>query len=184
MNDESNQLERRLEQATSRQLPAGTPLDSETSALREGWLALGQLLEAVEAVSGPATPLPAVPPRLPRRSRKALAVAAALAASLLVAGVLAWQLFPAKDSGEHATQVPGPAPALEGPRITEKNLAQASADAKESSWDGTLDESINQAYQELIRIEQDWNDPSSMSATASVSTRLEELSQELAKNTI
>lgn len=181
MNDESNQLERRLEQATARRLPADTPLDSETAALREGWLALGQLLEAVETVSGPAAPLPAVPPGPPPRSWRVLSVVAALAASLLVAGVVAWKVFPTADSVQRANVVPAPAPSKEAPRLPANDLAKAET-AKEMSWDGTLDEGITKAYQEFLRIEQDSDNFGRMSE--SVSTRLEELAQELETNTI
>lgn len=192
MNDESKQLERRLEQATARQLPADTPLDSETAALREGWLALGQLLEAAESAAGPAAPLPAIPPTPAPRSWKWLGRVVALAASLLVAGVVAWQLFPGSDSGQHAVKTPEPAPTPQLVQTPEPALApeknqvagqpgQQPKPAQES-WDGTLDESITQAYQDLISIEQDWTGFNSMSA--SVSTKLEEISQELAQNTI
>lgn len=199
MNDELNQLERRLEQATSRQLPAGASLDSETASLREGWLALGHLLEAAEAASGPAAPLQPAPPSRPRRSWKVLGFVAAAAASLLVAGVLAWELFPGQDSGEHAIKTPVGSKSLEPAepsRVREKTLVTPSGDlalasktpanaaktAKDTSWDGTVDESITKAYRELIRIEQDWTGFNGMSEP--VSTKLEEMGQELAKNTI
>ena len=186
MNDESKQLERRLEQATARQLPADTTLDSETAALREGWLALGQLLEAAESASGPAAPLPAVPPVPARRSWTWLGVVAALAASLLVAGLATWQLFPGSDTGQHAkapeaARTPQSVQPQEPVHIPEKTQL-ATKSGQDSSWDGTLDESITNAYQELIGIEQDWTGFSGISA--SVSARLEEISQELAQSTI
>lgn len=191
MNDESNQLERRLEQATARQLPADTTLDSETAALREGWLALGQLLDAAESVSGPAAPLPSVPPAPAPRSWQWLGAVVALAVSLLVAGVVTWQLFPGRDSGErgsgqHAVKNPAPVPSPQSVQPPEPlgvpEKSQLVTRPVQESWDGTLDEGITKAYQELISIEQDWTGFNSMSA--SVSTKLEEISQELAQNTI
>ena len=49
MNDDTQLNREQLEAATSRSLPAGAPLDSETSALRDGFMALGHAVESAAA---------------------------------------------------------------------------------------------------------------------------------------
>ena len=53
MTDGQRELERRLERATARQCPAEDSLEPETAALRAGWLALGELLEAAQPQADP-----------------------------------------------------------------------------------------------------------------------------------
>jgi hypothetical protein len=83
-----------LELITSERCPPDAPLDVESAALRETWLALGDLLEASQG--GGQRPTPVSPPlRGRRRKRLWLAVAAALAGSLLMAVSIGRYLRPA-----------------------------------------------------------------------------------------
>ena len=65
--DSTRELERCLEQATARHGPEEASLEPETAALRAGWLALGELLEAAQPQVEP--PLPRLPP-LPAKPRQ------------------------------------------------------------------------------------------------------------------
>jgi len=185
MHDELSQLERRLEQATSRGPVPEPPLDPEAASLREGWRVLAGLLAAADAVAPGPTPLPATPPCAKRRLWVALAVAA-LAASLLVGAVVAWKVVGDKTPDRNIAKVLPPAK-------TQKQKTQPAATAKQQNptpaapvavpaWDDSLDESIAQARQELIRVQQDWH--AIGGASLPVSTRLEEIEQELNKSTI
>ncbi len=119
MNDESKRLQEILERATASgdQMPAD--LDAETSSLREGWLALGKLLEDAQVASGQSLDRWQVTLR-PAPQRWRLAVVAAVAASLLVAAglTLAYRLL----DGANAVQPSAPTLAQDdqpaaGPRV-------------------------------------------------------------------
>jgi hypothetical protein len=131
VNDEMRELQARLERATSRGNVGSDALDAETAALREGWLALGQVLESAEtglassfekrcrekAGTGslPAVVSPTLPPTgsepvpisLRRRRAGLLPLLIAAAVIVLVAATIAWQsqFWPSPD-GAGAT--PGP----------------------------------------------------------------------------
>lgn len=91
-----------LEQATSRQLRPGAPLDNDTAELRDGWLALGRSLDAENAsfreedllarlLTDSESPL--VVPRPPAPSRERFwpaLLASALALAILVGVVHVW----------------------------------------------------------------------------------------------
>ena len=181
MNDELRQLERRLEQATARRLPDGTTLDSETAALREGWLAMAQLLEAADAASAEMAPVRPLPPAGSRRTWMA-AAAAAIAASLLVGGALAWKLSSGGNSVEQVAKDRAPSQQPEPLRAPEKDLTAFPMALPDTSSDESLDEGIARAYQELIRIEQDWHRLGS--ASAPLANKLEQIGQELSQSTI
>lgn len=90
-------LQRRLEQATAADLPVDLPLDAESASLREGWLALEQLLRAAEPV-GELPPMPcelSKPPITGARWTPAriAATLAASAAALLIGATLIWNTF-------------------------------------------------------------------------------------------
>lgn len=103
MSKQQDQLRRRLERATAAEfaadeLPNAELPDAETASLREGWVALGQLLVAAY----PPTEQPLALPSLPRRKTAVWrnpATVAALTASLLVAATLAWSLLSADGPG-------------------------------------------------------------------------------------
>ena len=141
MSDELSKLQRQLEQATAAECPPDAPLDAETASLREGWLALGQLLEAAQ----PALDEPLELPQLPRRrapARWKLVGIAVLAASLLVGATLAWSLMRARQPGGLSP----PPDELASPNVKQDEL----------HWDDSLDEEIALAGQQLVRIQQDW----------------------------
>jgi hypothetical protein len=91
-----------FEQATSRTLPQGAPLDNETAELRDGWLALGRSLDVENAgfreedllarlLTDSESPLVAPRPLAASRERFWPALlASALALAILVAGVRFW----------------------------------------------------------------------------------------------
>ena len=147
MSDELRELQRRLEEATAAAPPPAAELDAETRELREGWLALGQLLEAAH----PAGETPVVLPPMPRRSagrRWKLAAVAALAASLVVVATLAWMLRETGQKGQIASpEVKQPAP----------TVAQKEGEVEQLDWDDTLDDHIAMAGRELVLcIQEDW----------------------------
>ena len=181
MNEPLSQLEPRLEQATSRRLPDGTTLDSETAALREGWLAMAQLLEAADSASASAAPVRPLPPADSRRTWKA-AVAAAIAASLLIGSVLAWKLSSGGNSVEQVAKDRAPSQQPEPLRAPDRGLTAFPVAVPDTSSDESLDEGIARAYQELIHIEQDWHRLGS--ASAPLANKLEQIGQELAQSTI
>lgn len=142
MSDELSKLQRQLEQATAADCPPEVPLDAETASMREGWLALGQLLEAAQ-------PAPDEPPKLrpiPRRTARTrwrLAGIAGLAASLVIGVTLGWSLIVLRHSGS-------PSPPRGG--VASQDMKQPD----ELNWDDSLDQQIAQAGRQLISIQQDW----------------------------
>jgi hypothetical protein len=129
VNDEMRELQARLEKATARPGDGQDDLDAETAALREGWLALGQVLDSAEAGLEPSfekrcrektetgslpradsSTLPpdgsepvSVSARLSRVRLLPLLIAAA--AVVLVAVTIAWQL---RDTRYSESGVPAP----------------------------------------------------------------------------
>jgi hypothetical protein len=106
MNQSPDDLQRRLEQATAPDCPAEALADAELAAWREGWLALGRMLDDRDQRSGPVAILH--PSRLgpqspsPGTPRKVSVVSVLIAASLLLAATLfglyrAKKLFPELD---------------------------------------------------------------------------------------
>ena len=183
MSDEPRDLQRRLEQATAADFPADTPLEPETAALREAWLAFAALLEA----TGPA-PLEKLrseqeitvrfgkgtvpfslrenrdsPPVIPGavRTRRRLAAVAALAASVAVAVTLIWNGMrqpagpPPLADGPASPDIEQPAPDAKQPRqaLAANDVDQ---DADQFDWDDSLDEQIVQVGREIVRVQQDW----------------------------
>jgi hypothetical protein len=84
MNDEQDILHDMLRRATAAGDDLPADLDAETAGLREGWLALGKLLDDAESAAGaPPESWKLLPRAAPRRWP--VLIAAALAASLLIA---------------------------------------------------------------------------------------------------
>ena len=93
MKEDTKKIEEQLEKATAPGDTLDAALDAETKSLREGWLALGQLIEAVQPPSAgpPELQYPTQAAPIQRRKllgRKTLAALAALAASLVVAAIV------------------------------------------------------------------------------------------------
>ncbi len=160
MNDELDRLKRQLERATASECPTAGSLDAETASLREGWLALGELLEAVEPpVAEPVKlPEPAQPGR--RTGRKAVGIAA-LAVSLLVGLTLAGKWIRANRPGGPPTRSH-----TSLPEIVRADAEQFNANAEPletasladwGEWDDPLDQQIASVAQEVVRIQQDWD---------------------------
>ena len=160
MSDEFDKLQRQLEQATAPDCPAESRLDAETASLREGWLALAELLKAAEPASE--EPLELRAPLMPVRRVGPKAVGlVALAASLLVAVSVAGRWIRSDRAGgsgslsEHALsgvistdrEPVGPGPG----QIEPASLADRFA------WDDPLDQQIASVAQELVRLQQDWD---------------------------
>jgi len=152
--DEMKALQDQLELATSAKLTDDSVLDEDTTALREGWLALRQLLESSDAVGdiSPNRPQPMVASHLAWRMSW-LAVAASLL--LVLAG--AWYLGrdgkrdPVKDAPDQiAYQNVQPI----APTLPTSNLDQAD---DVPSWDDTLDDEITMASESLILVQQRWS---------------------------
>jgi len=207
VSDELTNLERRLEAATARDVPPEGPLDPEAAALREGWLALSQLLEAAEKQLGDcpdfrattrsvvpemglspsadespsADKSPAAPPQ---RRRWRLAAVVAMAVSLLVGVALAWHMLGQGRSGDQTASQDEPSTVLPG--------GDAVADARQpkttapttppSAWEDPLDERIDQARQAIVLLQQDWRGGGD--GTDPVYDRLEQIRQEIGKNPI
>ena len=158
MSDEQDKLQRQLEQATAGENRPDTPLDAETASMREAWLALGQLLEAAQpAVDEPLRLRPM--PRRAVHTRWRLAGMAALAAGLVVAVTLAWKFVgtnrpvgPVPSGGELAAASNGK-PALVAAQ-SEQSENKPADDGLD--WNGSLDEQLALAGQEIVRVEQDW----------------------------
>jgi len=162
VSEDPNKLRRQLERATAAE-DSPDALDAETASLREGWLALGQLLEAAERESTEPFEWKRPPPRL-RQNRWKLAGVAALAASLLIGLTVAWSLV-RKGPPNGSTATPGevtspeekeslPTPDLDEPKLAvdEPTLED------ELDWDDDpLDRQLASVGEEIVRIQQDWD---------------------------
>ena len=180
MSDELDRLQRQLERATASECSTDGSLDAETAALREGWLALAELLEAVEPSRE--QPLKLREPLKPgRRTRRKMAGIVALAASLLVGITLAGKWIRANRPG-------GPATLSDASlsEIVRADGEQFHADAGQLEtasladwvdWDDPLDQQIASVSQELVRIQQDWDQVDG--AIGPLYFGLEEMAEEL-----
>ena len=155
MNESTEQLLAKLEQATAPETPE--PLGDETATLRESWLALGKLLDAADLESAQ---LPARPQRT-RRAGLPPGFIAALAASLLVA-LAAWAILKRgsnliEPKQEVAVPTELPAPALDITEVAEAPRADESDDAvDEFSWDDSFDEQLAATSQAIRSVQADW----------------------------
>ena len=161
-----------LERATApgHEMPAD--LDAETSSLRQGWLALGKLLEDAQLAAGQSletwqVTLP------PARRRWPLAVAVVIAASLLLAAGLTIAhrlrdgsnpLQPSaptlahddhratsstKDLPETVAQTPNP----ESPSLTPE---PRTPNTDQLAWDDSLDDELTVVAQAAALVRDDW----------------------------
>ncbi len=154
MSDDLRHLERQLEQATARAAPPDASLDPETASLREAWLALGQLLEAAQAESGPPAQ-PWSPPRGRTWIRWTAAVAVAVAASLLI-GVGIWALrAPGPSSGPQPSPDDIAGTAAPVPEAPTPEPSPSALPAGELAWNDALDNEIVLAGQALLSVQED-----------------------------
>ncbi len=172
MNDESRRLQEMLERATAPGDEMPADLDDETSSLREGWLALGKLLKDAQFASDKPLDRWQVTPR-PAPQRWRWAVAAAIAASLLIAAglTLGYRLL----DGSNAVQPGTPQLAQDnqpatGARVdTSEAVVQAAEPQPRSpnpeprtlnpdylAWDDSLDDELTVVAQAAALAQEDW----------------------------
>lgn len=153
-----------LQQATSRQLPAGAALDGETAAMRTSWLALGQGLDAENAsfdeqsllarLAAPANQ-PVELARKPTETSQLwpMILGTALALAMMVAVVRTVFFGPATE-----TLVVAPAPAElplivqgDSPTITHapETMEPESTLPAIAAWSDPLDDQIERATEQL-----------------------------------
>lgn len=147
MNDESQDLLRQLEQATSSGSVDRSTLDDETAMLRENWLALGRLLQSTEEI--PQVEMPQAETLLlrtsvnvPQQSRRWVLGSVAAA----VAACLAWFVWSATFSrNSHEEIIRGPEQQAPDQQIPEHDGLM------DVAWDDDWDQSI---YQTALSLQQ------------------------------
>jgi hypothetical protein len=180
VSDEVNELRRRLTAATAADCPAHLLSDAETAALREGWLALGELLEAAQPTLDEPVRLRQPPPRrVPAGWR--LAGAAAVAASVLLGTMLVWQGVDSNRRGGTPSPSGGLARGVEEPDAPSEPLRPMPTE-DELAWDDPLDDQIASAGQQILRLQQDWDYLDD--AFGPVYHGLEEMEDELDESTL
>ncbi len=162
MNTEPDKtVEQRLEAATSADVPSDAIRDEQTARLREGWQAMGEMLEAAypatdRAIPLPSMPLPAMPrEKLGRRRRCAglIAAAAAVVACVAVGWGVWWMNRPGVGSrGQIAKPV-------ESPKTTVPiEIPNDVPVANDFAWDDELDERLAVAGRGVAGIRDEWDD--------------------------
>jgi hypothetical protein len=174
MKNESEELQRHLEQATSRGPIPGPELDSETAQLRDAWNALGRLLEAASDSQRPSFESWTMPPPA-RTNRRALSWAIAMAASLLVCAVALWAWY-----GGQPAVAPQSLAEVDAQGGVQAPSPSRDVSADELKWDDSLDEQLVEAQQRVIRVRQDWG--SQLVAMAVVDYQWEQVRQDVEGN--
>lgn len=193
MNENIEKLEEQLEKVTAPGDCIDDSLDAETAAMREGWLALGRLIETAQASTGGPPDLQYPPEAVSSRRRKlmglkTLAGPATLAASLLVATVVTLSFV--QDRPDAVTNRPEIAQVeRDGKQSTPPMLAQDAPKQKNGTdadgvlaWDSPLDTEIAVAGQEMLRIQADCY--ASSDASSSIYYRMEQMRLELNDTTL
>ncbi len=147
-----------LEEATAGGDRLAERLDPESAALREAWLAFGEMLEAAQPANLPS-------PRFPgeqsetgavrqRRRWQRLLAAAMLAASLLVAVATIWMLGSANRQDDHAA-VPEQTVATNNQRAPPPKAHDKSAATTDAlQWDDSIDEQIEQLNWQMLCVQE------------------------------
>jgi hypothetical protein len=211
MSDDINKLVEQLEKATAPGEQIDASLDAETRSLREGWLALGQLIEAAQPPSAhpplilaPQQQYPAQPVPTRRRklaASKTLVASAALAASLLVAALATWSFVTRSFVNgsfvngsfvngrqdpqivqDQQNQTPAPVVKVTTPVLVQDNRNPSDSAGDELDWDAPLDSEIAAAGQEMLRIQSDWH--ASDDTSSAIYYRMQQMRQELNDNTL
>ena len=198
MSEDIKKIEEQLEKATAPGESIDAALDAETKSLREGWLALGQLIEAAQPPSAgrPELQYPTQPAPLQRRKSaapKTLFALAALAVSLLVAALLTWSLFDGSGLNGRQDQqiVQDEQIEKQSPSTTEKapptaivkdEQEQTDSAGDALDWDAPLDTEIAAAGQEMLRIRSDWY--ASDDTSSAIYYRMQQMRQDLSDNTL
>ena len=172
MNDEQQRLRKMLERATApgHEMPAD--LDAETSSLREGWLALGKLLDDAQLAAGQSSRPWQVTLR-PAPRRWPLAVAVVIAASLLLAAglTLAYRLRDGSDAvqpsapslaqDDHSAakphvDAPGAVAQTPTPDPRSPITDHRSPITDQLAWDDSLDDELTVVAQAAALVRDDW----------------------------
>ncbi len=173
MNEDSDKLLAELEAATGAIAPQHDAHDQQTQALREGWLALGRVLEAAETVlPEPVESWRAAPPLPARRFRPAVLISLCASISAAVAlALVVWALStegPNRPTGSEIASArgstdppaPHPLPGQTGPGSPASGRQPSepapASDVAELRWDDPLDDQIISVTQALVQIERDW----------------------------
>lgn len=172
MNDQSRRLQEMLERATAAGNDMPADLDAETASLREGWLALGELLEAAQPASGQSLENWKVTVRpAPRRWPLALVAAIAVSVLLAIGLTLAYRMR----DGSSTPQPNPPAMARDDRSATGSgagssravaralpsaartpNAEQRTLNRSDLAWENSLDEEIEAVSQAAALVRQDW----------------------------
>ena len=173
--EDTKKIEEQLQQATAPGDTLDAALDAETTSLREGWLALDQLIEAAQPPSTgqPELQYPTQAAPLQQRKllgRKTLAALAALAASLVVAAIVTQSRV--EDQ---------PDAVKDRPQITQVERSGTDADDI-LAWDCSLDTEITAAGQEMLRIQADRY--ASDDTSSALYYRIQQMRQDLNDNTL
>lgn len=156
MRESTEELLAKLEQATTSDGDA--PLDEETAALRESWVALGELLTAAND-----QPMPKIV-RSEKIGRPGMSIRmlGALAASLLVA-FAAWTLLNRERSSiDSSAEVTSPnVPSIKTPSLDNiasgPNVLDTETDQDEFAWDDSFDEQLAATSQAIRSVQADWS---------------------------
>lgn len=159
MSEDFGKLQEMLEKATA---PGAAPLrdaDPQVRALREAWLAFGQLLESVPPEAGPSAQCPVVRPA-PRAGRRFLLATSLLAASLMIAVAVSWMFRgPAAPSAEQATRdivlASGPSGAMVQATRDEEKDEEENTSIDALAWNDAFEERITQVEAAMAHLRQE-----------------------------
>ena len=198
MSNDTNKLVEQLEKATAPGNAFDATLDADTRSLREGWLALDQLIEAAQPASA-CPPVVQYPTQAIASKRhglvgtKTLSAAAVLAASLLVAALVTWSLVErlpndgrqnqeiVKDQPNEA-QSPSAVEKAQEPVLVKDQQSPSGSSGDDFDWDASLDSEIAAAGQEMLRIQSDWY--ASDDTSSAIYYRMQQMQQDLGGNAL
>jgi hypothetical protein len=145
MNNDINNLQHLLEQATAAGEESADNLDPETAQLREAWLAFGQMLDAATPPAALSTDHWKTPPPAQLRYWRLPAVGL-LAASLLIAVAAISMLRdtkPAVSTGPATVTTAANNPRAVSPK-THTQAKQTKSASDEPQWDDSFDDQVAQ----------------------------------------
>ncbi|MGD0898851.1 MAG: hypothetical protein ABR915_13520 [Thermoguttaceae bacterium] len=206
MNEDLAELQRRLEQATARGEADQDTLHAETAALREAWLALGQLLEAAgpeeEEGDSPHLPerrgggpriagvaqmgtvpfFPASPPAR-RWARRLVRLVVTIAATVLiaVASVIGWSVAkrgPGQGHTPDASLAEHRPPAV--PSVPGTKQPVGGVSQIDLAWSDPIDNAIARAGQAVAGVEADWRTRDD--ASTAIQYGLRQVEEDMRKN--